>query len=201
MPEDDKPRRRGTREGIPLEQLSPAERERLRREALERAATPHPVTVGDETAQIGRAMFERGGTSDVDRLVAAFADRIASRVQRETLAPVATAVSQAEQAGRATAKAETKRSELHDWLRFALGCAALLGVLLAAWQGMSDKIAARPTDAEVGELLAPLRASAKELDAEQRAQRDLVIEIRGSIKAIESKVGELTPATTTKRKR
>lgn len=177
MADDDDTRR--NRKGIPLEELR-RHQERLRAEAIPAPVEPESETTG----RIGTALFQRlqrddDAPVDVDALVDRFADRLARRAGRET--------------ERGT-KRDAKRATIHEWSRTAAAVIAIGGMLFGAWIGLRDEVRARPTSGDIDRQLEPLRVKAAAQDAEQRAQRDVMIELTEAVKGLTRSVDRLEAA-------
>lgn len=158
--------------------LSPDEL-RVREERRQRRLAGVPVPVdreGDSTARIARRLFaglqRRSPTEDVETLVDRFASKVAERSKRDTESAV-------------------KKTGFHDWTRTAVSLIGLGGMLLAAWIGLRDEVRSRPTSADVKEAIAPIHVRLADQDREQRAQRDVMIELGGAVKGLTEAVGDL----------
>ncbi len=188
-PDDETPTTRPGR-AISLDQLHDQEVRRQQRRAVE--AIPVPIDAASETTgKVGRALFARlqhdeGGEDEVEALFDRFADRVASRTKRETTDDL---------------KAAQKRKDTFEWLRFALGALGIAGALLAAWMGLRDSVAQRPTFADLKERLAPLMEQQAAQDRELRAQRDILIEVRGTVRTIDTAVKAMAEPPTPPRRR
>ena len=67
----------------------------------------------------------------------------------------------------------------------------MVALVLGAWWALAEKLADRPTDGEVREVLTPIVNQIDKNTTEIRGQRDVLIKVQGSLEALDKTLGDV----------